>query len=317
MIFRNQATAYMVAQAARKRLPVSQNTLDSYQSALQAHILPQLGDLPLDTIRNGELKRFTAYLVSEGYSPATIRRDLAVVKQVVKSAVDSEGNELYPRTWNEEFIDAPVVNPAEQKAPLLPLETLLEAISGGSKQEQAFYALLAGSGLRLGEAIALRQGVDDGSATFWDRANGRIHVRTQIQEGRETAPKTDAGIRTVDLDPGLNAFLTTTLPATAGLVFRNERQGFLNPKTLYKDASSRGITLGFHSFRRFRITHLRSVSGLPEDLIKFWVGHGGKSITDRYSKLAQDAQFRQFWCAKAGIGFQLPEAQCSSNSTLG
>ena len=100
------------------------------------HILPQLGDLPLDVVRNGELKRFTAHLVSEGFSPATIRRDLAVVKQVIKSAVDSEGNELYPRTWNEEFIDAPVVNPADQNAPLLPLGSLLQAISGGSARSK-------------------------------------------------------------------------------------------------------------------------------------------------------------------------------------
>jgi len=299
----------MAAQAARKRHPVTQNTLDSYQSALQAHILPQLGDVTLESIRNGELKRFVNHMVAQDFSPATIQRDLAVIKQVIASAVDSEGNELYPKTWNEDFIDAPAIVPAAQTAPLLPLESLLGAISGGSRQEKAFYALLAGSGLRLAEGIALRQGVDDGLTTFWDRDNGRIHVRTQIQNGRETAPKTAAGVRTVDLDPKLNAYLVRLLPSAPGLVFRNARQGFLNTKKLYDDAYARGIVVGFHSFRRFRITHLRSVSGLPEDLIKFWVGHESKSITDRYSKLAQDVAFRQFWCAKAGIGFELPEVQ--------
>src|SRR5208282_4198018 len=160
MIFRNQAAAYMAAQAARKRHPVTQNTLDSYQSALQAHILPQLGDVTLESIRNGELKRFVNHMVAQDFSPATIQRDLAVIKQVIASAVDSEGNELYPKTWNEDFIDAPAIVPAAQTAPLLPLESLLGAISGGSRQEKAFYALLAGSGLRLAEGIALRQGVD-------------------------------------------------------------------------------------------------------------------------------------------------------------
>ena len=307
MIFRDQATAYMAALATRKRSPVTQNTLNTYRSALSARILSQMGYMDLETIRNGELKRYVDHLVSLGLSAATIQQDLAVIKQVIKSAEDSEGNQLYPRTWNETFIDAPAVVPAAQTAPLLPLGTLLGAVSSASGQEKAFYALLAGSGLRLAEAIALRQGVDDGLATFWDRGNGRIHVRTQVQNGRETSPKTDAGIRTVDLSPELNAYLIRLLPATAGLVFRNARQGFLNPKKLYDDAYTRGIVIGFHSFRRFRITHLRSVSGLPEDLIKFWVGHADKSITDRYSKLAQDVAFRQSWCAKAGIGFELGE----------
>ena len=299
----------MASTAARKRQPVSQNTLDSYQSALRARVLPVLGDLTLESIRNGELKRYVDHGVSEGHSPATIQQDLAVIKQVIKSATDSEGNELYPKTWNEGFIDAPAVVPTAQKAPLLPLESLLQAISGGSKQTQAFYALLAGSGLRLAEGIALRQGVDDGVATFWDRDNGRIHVRTQVQNGAETAPKTAAGVRTVDLDPRLNVFLLKNLTSAPGLVFRNSRQGFLNPKKLYQDAYANGIVIGFHSFRRFRVTHLRSITSLPEDLIQFWTGHASKSITDRYSKLAQDVQFRQFWCAKAGIGFELPEGK--------
>ena len=40
---------------------------------------------------------------------------------------------------------------------------------------------------------------------------------------------------------------------------------------------------GCHAFRRFRITHLRK-NGVPEELIHFWAGHVGKSVTDDYSK---------------------------------
>jgi len=43
--------------------------------------------------------------------------------------------------------------------------------------------------------------------------------------------------------------------------------------------------------RRFRTTWLRKQRA-PEDLIKFWLGHAKESVTDGYSKLADDVEFR-------------------------
>ena len=66
---------------------------------------------------------------------------------------------------------------------------------------------------------------------------------------------------------------------------------------------------GFHCFRRFRVTHLRK-QGTPEDLLRFWVGHGDKSVTDRYAKLTQDVEFRKEWAERAGTGFSLEVVPC-------
>jgi len=61
---------------------------------------------------------------------------------------------------------------------------------------------------------------------------------------------------------------------------------------------------GCHAFRRFRITHLRRNS-VPEDLIHYWVGHAGKSVTDDYSKLKEDLAFRKEVAERVGLGFEL------------
>jgi len=61
---------------------------------------------------------------------------------------------------------------------------------------------------------------------------------------------------------------------------------------------------GCHAFRRFRVTHLRR-NGVPEDLIHFWLGHAGKSVTDHYSKLKNDLEFRKEVAVRAGLGFEL------------
>ena len=47
--------------------------------------------------------------------------------------------------------------------------------------------------------------------------------------------------------------------------------------------------------------------GAPEDILRFWVGHTPESVTDRYSKLAQNVSFRKEWAEKIGVGFKLGE----------
>ena len=62
---------------------------------------------------------------------------------------------------------------------------------------------------------------------------------------------------------------------------------------------------GAHAFRRFRATWLRKQHA-PEDLIRFWLGHANKSVTDLYSKLKEDETFRKEVAEQVGIGFELP-----------
>ena len=44
----------------------------------------------------------------------------------------------------------------------------------------------------------------------------------------------------------------------------------------------------------------------PEDLIRFWLGHANRSVTDLYSKLKDDVTFRKKVAEELGIGFELP-----------
>jgi hypothetical protein len=57
--------------------------------------------------------------------------------------------------------------------------------------------------------------------------------------------------------------------------------------------------------RRFLTTWLRKQRA-PEDLIKFWLGHAKESVTDGYSKLADDVEFRAQVAETAATGFEVP-----------
>jgi hypothetical protein len=45
--------------------------------------------------------------------------------------------------------------------------------------------------------------------------------------------------------------------------------------------------------------------GVPEDINRYWLGHAGQGITDRYSKLAENVELRKKWALRAGLGFSL------------
>jgi integrase len=303
MLIKDQAETYMASQAARKRSPVKATSLRAYRSHLNSHILPFFGELEIAAVQNAEMKAFVNCLVGKNLSPNTINANLTVIKAVIASATDSNGNRLYPTNWNSDFIDAPLVLDDEENAPVIPLASLNQAILGGYKGFRPMYALLAASGLRIGECTALRTGVDNGKTSFWDKEQGMIRVRTQIQDGEETSPKTSAGAREIELAPAVNGYLKEQLKDRDGILFPNRNGGFLVVKTIYRHGEKNGIP-GFHSLRRFRLTHLRGAS-VPEDLIQFWMGHARKTVTDRYSRLSQDVEFRQNWCEKAGVGFQI------------
>jgi integrase len=266
---------------------------------LHARIQPALGALPVEDIRNGVLKTFFA-AQSKEVKPPTLQAMFNLIKQIVESAVDAEGERLYPQSFNLDFIDIPRVKPADQDAPVATREGIQQAISRAKDVEKALYALLAGSGLRISEALSLMVGVDDGASNFWDFTGRTIVIRKS---------KTAAGIRQVDLAPELNAFLVkllckklwqSTVDSTRPIFSRRLQSA-------YEKLEATGILDGFHSFRRFRLTHLDG-AGVPRGLVKFWAGHSAKDVTERYIRAGEGIAERKAWAAKAGLGFELEAA---------
>jgi integrase len=303
-----QAKTFLEDLRNRKLRPAKPATTKLYDSYIRNHIVPFLGDLELSEIKNAWMKKFSAKLVEDGLSPATVTGILTVTKSIITSLVDEEGDRVINIKWNGSFIGSPVVNPRKQKTPIISAEGVQDAISKADGQYKALIALYAGTGLRMSEALALKRGPDDTKGSFWDTENSLLKIRSQVQYGVEQDPKTEAGTREVDMPKELNSYLMSVLGTEPGLVFKSRHNGFINKTTAYQMAEETGIP-GFHSLRRWRVTWLRGKQ-LPEDIIEYWIGHGGqKSITDRYSKLSQNKGLRKELAEKAGLGFQIPESR--------
>jgi len=299
MKFSEQAEKFLSQGENRKRKPFRFNTLRTYRTAL-TRVLPLLGDLSLEVIDNGVVKKVGAKL-AETLSPKTVSSYVDVIKQVMSSAVDDNGNQLFPRKWNSEFLDLPTIE--NQKQPTISAQKLQNAISKAGASDKALYALLAGTGLRIAEALALMSGKDEGIGNAWVREQSKIIVRCQRKGGTYDEitvmpTKTKAGIREVDLSPELNDYLKSIFQDAYTHMFP-ESVG-----TYRSRLAQNGITEGFHAFRRFRLTHLDSAN-VPQGLQRFWTGHAAGDVHESYVKSGEKLQERKEWAEKAGLGFKL------------
>jgi len=284
MTFAQQAEAYLadIASVARP------NTLHVYRSILDNRINPAIGRLELAEVDNRTAKSLVSRLTEAHLAPATIGLAVTLVKQVLKSAVDGRGNRLYPVVWNPDYIKAPSVDTDSQKAPITPQETLQKALQTTSGDVKALVAILASTGLRINEALAI------GKGNTWDPIQGTITVSGTLVMGTfQSSPKTKAGKRIVDLAPEINELLKAEFKGT-----------FPSSEDTYRRKFKALGIEGFHALRRFRITHLQ-LANVPETLVKFWAGHAAKDITARYTKVGSEISARKDWSEKAGLGFNV------------
>jgi hypothetical protein len=73
----------------------------------------------------------------------------------------------------------------------------------------------------------------------------------------------------------------------------------------YVNPSNGDCKAGSHAFRRFRNTCLRNYTQCPEGLLKYWMGHPGDGMSDRYDKIKDDLAFRKTWAEQCGVGFSI------------
>jgi integrase len=303
--FRKHAEWWLNHAQTRKRKPIKPATALGFTSYLNKWLYPNLGDLPLSSVNNLVVRGLVTNMTKAGVSPKMVSNVVQVVKMVVASAVNENGEQVHPRTWNHEFIDLPEVK--DQRQPAHSSETMKAIAAGSEGREQMLYILLGTSGLRFGEAFGLEidKHISDDFST--------LHIRQKVWNGRvQPFLKTDNGVRDIDLHPSIAAMLKKFIgDRTSGLLFRSKNglpllqsnvlRLSLHPllKRLQQPKS------GAHAFRRFRATWLRKQHA-PEDLIRFWLGHANKSVTDLYSKLKEDETFRKKVAEQVGIGFEPP-----------
>jgi integrase len=293
--FREQAEKWIADLPNRRRRPLKPATVAGYRHALDKWILPTLGDRLLSEVSNGALKELIDVMAAGGLSPKSIVLHAAVVRLVVASALTADGEPVYPRKWNNEFCGLPIVNKEKQRRPTVSKDEVVNMTEHSTSRFSVLFALLAGSGLRIGEALALKP--LDFSPDF-----RTVHITRSIWRGKEQNPKTPAAVRFVDIPEQLAALLRSYAAKKAAdqFLFATKSGKPLGHRNVLRAAG-----VGLHALRRFRAETLRR-AGVPRDIEQSWLGHAKETVGDFYAAgLENDQQRRREWCERAGLGFGL------------
>lgn len=116
-VFGLQAQRWLAGLVTQRRKPLSPATISAFTSYVR-RLVPMIGaEKPLADINSGTLRDLVTQLVAEELSAKTIGELVATVKQVVASAVDGNGDPIFPRQWNVKHIDAPSIGRQKQPSP--------------------------------------------------------------------------------------------------------------------------------------------------------------------------------------------------------
>lgn len=174
------------------------NTVFMYQNAIEKHIIPMIGNIPISQLKTIQIQKMLNQIVEQGkIRTADVCR--LTIKQIVKCA------------YQEQLINRditiglqPIKKQEKEKKVLTKGEII--AIEGAdlSKKERLFVELLWFTGIRKGEALAL-------TISDIDLKNKKIIINKSVYfEGntpKTKAPKSKAGNRKVPIPDRLYSIL--------------------------------------------------------------------------------------------------------------
>jgi integrase len=182
---------------------VKPRTLSSYAGMLRLHLLPAFGAWRVQYLDKGTIKGLLADKLTAGLSRNTVRILHATLRALLGAAVDDGVISVNPAEKlgrHLRLVMPKAVRQEEIKAMTREQRQLF--LTTAARETPGYYPLfltLAGTGMRLGEALALQ----------WDNvylAASEIRVAQSLSRGRVDTPKAGHG-RTVDVSQMLAAML--------------------------------------------------------------------------------------------------------------
>jgi integrase len=253
-------------------------TASIIDNALRVHILPALGDRTVASLRRSDVQGLVKR-VSETLAPRTVRNVFDVLNRVLSAAVDDRVIAASP----SRRITLPTLEVTEVVPPTAADVAALAGAVGG--RYRGLVVLLAGSGVRIGEALGLEVADVD-----FLRRTARVE-RQRLQSNEVGPPKTAKSNRTVPLGQVVVDELAAHLAAypSSGPLFTNETGEPLTYRQwriVWAAAlASAEVDVKTHDLRHFTASALIS-GGASVKQVQTVLGHSSAAITLRvYSHL--------------------------------
>jgi integrase len=251
------------------------STKQYYGNMIDAHLNPAFGDTQLRLIARDAVQSFLQLKTRSGLSWKTVALIRTAFGTIIEAAVMQDLMADNPVRKTR----LPRRGPVEEKT-AIETAKVKELIEKLVEPARSIASLLAMTGLRIGELLALRwQDVD--------LLNGFLSVRQTVYEGHFDEPKSKRSKRRIPLGPRCVEILAALKPTEAvssALVFsaRNgsplSRRNLLN-RQLKPACKTFGLSgVNWHWFRHAHATLLDSV-GTPVGTTQALLGHSSSAIT--------------------------------------
>lgn len=280
------------------------STWASYEAEVTNHVVPRIGHLPLRSVTAGHLDAlYRELLVSGrldgkgGLSSSTV----AYIHRIIRKALhDAMRSGLVTRNA------ADMAQPPTKSRKVKIIWTADEAreflTAMESDPHYPCFALVAATGMRRGEAAALRWSDLDLEAGTVAVHRNRVSVRYRVEEG---TPKTEKSKRVITLDASTVSMLRAHRRAQQErllangfrltddhAIFCREDGSPYHPESISRAFTRRVKRLGlaplpFHGLRDLHAT-LGLQAGVPAKVMSERLGHSSVAITlDVYTRVAQ------------------------------
>jgi integrase len=290
------------------RHQVASPALANYQSIADHHIRPTLGRKQLRQLKPADIDALLAAKLDAGLSVSTVRRIRSVLAQALTQA---QRWELVDR--NAATLSRPPKAARREGRGMTPEEARKFMTGVAGHRLEAVFVTMLGTGLRRGEALALKwSDVDLTKATLTvarqlRREDGPINPETGKHEGGSLVlidPKTEKSRRQVDLP----SFVVTALRAhkarqaaerlkvgaswqESGYVFTSGIGTALDPRNVSRQFSDVAARVGLGTWHIHELRHsaasLMIAQGQPIEVVSAVLGHSSIRMTvDTYTHIA-------------------------------
>jgi integrase len=290
LTLREFVDAYWKPSLDRKGL--KQSTRGSYDSALERHVFPALGDYRLTDIVPLHIEQFVQTKMKSGLNPKTVRNLILVLQGILSIAVDNDVILKSPIRRSHK----PVCRRREK--PIWSPEVVFKVIQASPDRHRALFCCAGLVGPRLGELLALQ----------WKHINldGRkLRIEQSLWHGQIVPPKTPGSVRTIHIGDVLAGALakhhmSARHQGPEDFVFCKEDGTPLHPDVLRKDVlypilDRLGIprisgASGFHTFRHSAASILNEQTGNLK-LAQKLLGHSTVDMTaEVYTHTSAEAE---------------------------
>lgn len=276
------------------------------ESQLEKHILPRFGDMLHQDVDETAVQEFISDLKRRTFERRNKKGDVIktykLSRKTILNIVGVIKLVLGKKVWATWELD--LGKPVKPEQPYFTDEQLTQIIAAAEGQYKVLFAVLAGTGMRIGEAAGLH--VED-----VDLVNGVISVRRAVWNGIEQSPKTANGVREIDIAPELVQALKEYIGTRkTGRLFKASNDSPISANNVLKRVlhpilGKLGLPKSgrlLHAFRHSRVTALRK-RGTPDDLLLQWIGHSSLAVTDRYTHTDRELAYRRQMADSIGLGF--------------